>query len=162
MKVRAVDEGDLQAILTITNDAILTSTAIYEYEPRTPAQQRAWIDAKTAGGWPVLVAENEGEVLGFAAFAPFRDKPAYASTVEHSVYVAAGRQGAGVGRRLMDALIGEARVRGLHAMIGGIDASNQASLAFHRALGFREVGQLPEVAWKFGRWLDLIFMQKLL
>lgn len=162
MQVRAVENGDLGAILAITNDAILNSTAIYEYEPRTRAQQQAWLDARARDGWPVFVATDGEAIAGFATFGPFRDKPGYASTVEHSVYVAGNRQGAGVGKALMAALLAEAQRRRLHAMVGGIDASNQRSLQFHRALGFTEVGRLPEVAWKFGRWLDLIFMQKLL
>lgn len=162
MHVRAVEDGDLEAILAITNDAILNSTAIYEYEPRTRAQQQAWLDVRAESGWPVFVAVDDESIAGFATFGPFRDKPGYASTVEHSVYVASSRQGAGVGKALMAALLAEARERRLHAMVGGIDASNAPSLEFHRALGFEEVGRLPEVAWKFGRWLDLIFMQKLL
>jgi L-amino acid N-acyltransferase len=161
--VRAADPAsDGDAILAIVNDAILNSTAWYEYEPWDSARLTSWFDAKRAGGWPLLVAEGDGEALGFASFGTFRDRPAYARTVEHSVYVAAAARGRGIGRRLLDALVEAARGRELHAMIGGVDAANEGSLAFHRAAGFVEAGRLREVGWKFGRWLDLIFMQKLL
>lgn len=163
MIVRAADPArDGDAILAIVNDAILNSTAWYEYAPWDGARLTSWFDAKRAGAWPLLVAEADGETLGFASFGTFRDRPAYARTVEHSVYVAAAARGRGIGRRLLDALIEAARARELHAMIGGVDAANQGSLAFHRAAGFVEAGRLREVGWKFDRWLDLIFMQKLL
>jgi L-amino acid N-acyltransferase len=158
----AAPARDGGAILAIVNDAILNSTAWYEYEPWDAARLTSWFEAKRAGGWPLLVAEADGETLGFASFGPFRDRPAYARTVEHSVYVAAAARGRGIGRLLLDALVAEAGGRGLHTMIGGIDASNAGSLAFHRAAGFVEAGRMREVGWKFDRWLDLIFMQKLL
>lgn len=160
--IRTADAPDVPAVLAITNDAIVNSTALFEYQPRTLAQQQAWLAQKQADGWPVLVAAAGFEVVGFGTFGSFRDRPAYHPTVEHSVYVANGQRGRGVGRQLVEALITEARKRGLHSMIGGIDGSNAGSLAFHAALGFREVGRLPEVGWKFDRWLDLVFMQKTL
>lgn len=153
-------DGD--ALLAIVNDAILNSTAWYEYEPWDPTRLASWFDAKVAGGWPLLVADDGDRTLGFASFGTFRERPAYARTVEHSVYVAAEARGRGTGRRLLDAIVAEARSRRLHAMIGGVDAANEGSLAFHRAAGFEDVGRLREVGWKFGRWLDLVFMQKLL
>lgn len=163
MIVRAADPArDGGAILAIVNDAILNTTAWYEYEPWDGARLTSWFDAKRAGGWPLLVAEADGATLGFASFGPFRDRPAYVRTVEHSVYVAAAARGRGIGRRLLDALVTEAGARGLHTMIGGVDAANDGSLAFHRAAGFVEAGRMREVGWKFDRWLDLIFMQKLL
>lgn len=163
MIVRAADPArDGGAILAIVNDAILHTTAWYEYEPWDAARLTSWFDAKRAGGWPLLVADAGGATLGFASFGPFRDRPAYARTVEHSVYVAAAARGRGIGRLLLDALVAEAGPRGLHTMIGGVDASNAGSLAFHRAAGFVEAGRMREVGWKFDRWLDLIFMQKLL
>ena len=163
MIVRAGDLAkDGAAIRAIVNDAILNSTAWYEYEPWDAAKLTSWFDAKQAGGWPLLVAEAEGVTLGFASFGRFRDRPAYARTVEHSVYVAAAARGRGVGRTLLDAIVAEARTRGHHVMIGGVDAANAGSLAFHRAAGFVEAGRMREVGWKFDRWLDLVFMQKLL
>lgn len=163
MIIRAAELGqDGAAILAIVNDAILTSTAWYEYAAWDAAKLASWVDAKQAGGWPLIVAEVDGETLGFASFGRFRDRPAYARTVEHSVYVAAAARGRGVGRALLDAIVGEARARGHHTLIGGVDASNAGSLAFHRAAGFVEAGRMREVGWKFDRWLDLVFMQKIL
>lgn len=160
--IRAAEPADLPAIVDIVNDAVLNSTALFEYEPHTLEQQAAWLAEKRADGWPVLVAECDGRVLGYATFGTFRVRPAYSRTVEHSIYVADEQRGRGVGRQLLEALIAEARVRGLHVMIGGIDGSNAASIAFHAAFGFEEVGRLREVGWKFERWLDLVYMQKIL
>jgi len=163
MIIRPGDEArDAGAILAIVNDAILNSTAWYEYQAWDSARMTSWFAAKRAGGCPVLVADAGDGALGFASFGTFRDRPAYVHTVEHSVYVAAEARGQGVGRRLLGALVEEARARGLHTMIGGVDAANEGSLAFHRALGFAEAGRMREVGRKFDRWLDLIFMQKLL
>jgi L-amino acid N-acyltransferase len=161
--VRAADRRrDGDAILAIVNDAILNSTAWYEYDPWDAQRLASWFDAKRADGWPIVVADDGSGVLGFASFGAFRHRPAYARTVEHSLYVGASARGRGIGRRLLDAIVAEARARELHAMIGGVDAANEGSLAFHRAAGFVEAGRLREVGWKFGRWLDLVFMQKLL
>lgn len=163
MIVRAAEPArDGAAILAIVNDAILNSTAWYEYAPWDEARLTSWFEAKRAGGWPLLVAADGDATLGFASFGTFRDRPAYARTVEHSLYVAAAARGRGIGRILLDALVEHARARGLHAMIGGVDAANEGSLAFHHGAGFVEVGRLREVGWKFDRWLDLVFMQKLL
>jgi phosphinothricin acetyltransferase len=160
--VRAAEPRDVPAILAITNDAILHSTALFEYDARTLADQAAWFADKAAGGWPVLVADDGSGAVGFASYGPFRSRPAYAATVEHSIYVADGQRGRGVGQALMHALIAEARRERRHVMVGGIDASNDASIAFHAALGFVQVGRLPQVGWKFDRWLDLVFMQIIL
>lgn len=162
MIIRAAQPHDVPAILDIVNDAILNSTALFEYAPRTLAQQHDWLTQRNADGWPVLVAEAGGSTRGFAGYGPFRARPAYAATVEHSVYVAQHDRSKGVGRALMLALIAAARSDGRHVMIGGIDASNDASIAFHAALGFVETGRLPQVGWKFERWLDLVFMQLIL
>ncbi len=153
---------DGAAILAIVNDAILNSTAWYEYEPWDEAALASWFAAKRDGGWPLLVAEDDGVTLGFASYGVFRARPAYARTVEHSVYVAAAARGKGVGRLLLDAIGAEAKRAGHHTMIGGVDAANEGSLAFHRAAGFVEAGRMREVGRKFDRWLDLIFMQKML
>lgn len=163
MIVREADaDCDAPALLAVINDAIINSTAWYEYEPWNAARMTSWLAAKRAGNWPVLVADAGSGALGFASFGTFRERPAYARTVEHSVYVDAKARGRGIGRLMLAALIAEARARGMHTMIGAVDAANPGSLAFHHALGFLEVGRIREVAWKFDRWLDLIFMQKLL
>lgn len=161
--IRAVAPGDADAILAIVNDAILNTTAWYDHDPWDAARLAEWLDVKTSGGWPVLVAETaDGRVAGFGSFGPFRARAAYARTAEHSVYVSADCRGQGHGRVLLEAVVDAARAHGLHTLIGGVDSENTGSLAFHRALGFEEAGRLREVGWKFGRWLTLVFMQKLL
>ena len=142
---------------------IASSAAIYEYDPRTLEAILEWYAAKEAKGLPVYGAYDEdGAFLGFATYGPFRERPAYRYTVEHSVYVRSGRRGAGVGTALMRYLIDEARGRGYHAMIGGIDSGNEGSLRLHERLGFAEAGRILQAGWKFGRWLDLVFMELVL
>lgn len=158
-RIRPAQEHDLEAITAIYNDAGVGTTASYDLEPVSVQERRTWLAHKTARDFPVLVAESEGQVLGFAAYGTFRDKAGYQYTVEHSVYVADGARAAGVGRMLMRALIDRARGDGVHAIIGVLDADNEASVAFHRRLGFVEVGRMPEVGRKFGRWLDAVFVQ---
>ena len=160
--VRAAEPGDLPVILAITNDAIARTTALFEYEPRTLEQQTTWFYTRIDHGWPVLVAERDGRAIGFGSFGSFRAWPAYQSSVEHSVYVEADSRRSGAGAALLGSLTLEARSRGLHAMIGGIDAKNVASLKLHKKCGFVEVGRLPQVARKFDKWLDLVFVQKVL
>jgi len=147
------------AILGILNDAIVTSTALYDYEPRALASMTAWFDAKRAGGFPVWGAVERGVLLGFATYGTFRAFPAYKYSVEHSVYVAATARGRGVGRALMARLIQSATEQQKHLLIGGIDAHNAASVAFHEKLGFVHAGTIKQAGFKFGRWLDLAFYQ---
>lgn len=152
-----------QAILDIFNEAILTSTALYDYQPRPLAGMEAWFAAKDKGNFPVIGIEDEaGALLAFGSFGTFRAWPAYKYSVEHSVYVHKDHRGRGLGLQVMRALIEAARQRDVHAMIGGIDASNAGSIALHERLGFRHVGTLPQVGFKFGSWLDLAFYQLLL
>lgn len=160
--IRPAGEADLPGILAIVNHAIEHTTAHFDLVARTPEQQRAWMQERVAAGLPVLVAAEGAALLGFGSYGPFRSRAAYARTVEHSVYVAEAARGRGVGRALLGALIEHARAQGVHVMVGGLDGSNAASLAFHRALGFREAGRLAQVGWKFGRWLDLVFMHRIL
>jgi phosphinothricin acetyltransferase len=156
-------ERHADAILAIFNDAILTSTALYDYKARTSQNMVSWFEAKRAGGFPVIgVEDGDGELMGFGSYGTFRAFPAYKYTVEHSVYVHRDHRGKGLGRVLMEALIDAARRNDLHAMIGGIDAANAGSIALHERLGFKHVGTLPQVGFKFGRWLDLAFYQLLL
>ncbi|MFM2054698.1 MAG: hypothetical protein RL456_2735 [Pseudomonadota bacterium] len=152
-----------EAILDIFNDAILNSTALYDYKPRTAQSMVAWFEAKRAGGFPVIgIEDDDGTLLAFASYGAFRAFPAYKYTVEHSIYVRKDQRGRGLGPALMHELIAVARRHDVHAMIGGIDAANEASIALHRRLGFRHVGTLPQVGFKFGRWLDLAFYQLIL
>lgn len=152
-----------QAILDIFNEAILTSTALYDYQPRPLSGMEAWFAAKDKGNFPVIGIEDEaGMLTAFGSFGTFRAWPAYKYTVEHSVYVHKDHRGQGLGPEVMRALIAAARQRDVHALIGGIDASNTGSIALHERLGFQHMGTLPQVGFKFGRWLDLAFYQLLL
>ncbi len=151
------------AILDIFNDAILNSTALYEYKPRTMETMVGWFDAKRAGGFPVIgVEDRAGTLLAFGSYGAFRPFPANKYTVEHSVYVHKDQRGRGLGRVVMQEIVAAARRNDLHALIGGIDSTNAGSIALHERLGFRHVGTLPHVGFKFGRWLDLAFYQLLL
>ncbi|WP_374604958.1 N-acetyltransferase family protein [Niveibacterium sp.] len=156
-------ERHADAILAIFNEAIVSSTALYDYTPRPPESMVTWFETKRKGGFPVLGIEDaEGRLLAFGSYGTFRAWPAYKYSVEHSVYVHKDHRGKGLGPEVMQALIAAARRNGVHAMIGGIDASNTGSIALHQRLGFKHVGTLPEVGFKFGRWLDLAFYQLLL
>jgi len=151
------------AILALLNDAILHSTALYEYAPRPRASMRAWFEAKQAGGFPVLGAvDDDDRLLGFATFGPFRPHAAYKYSVEHSVYVREDQRRRGVGRALLTQLIAAARDQQRHQLIGGIDVENRASIALHESLGFVHAGTVRQAGFKFGRWLDLAFYQLLL
>jgi phosphinothricin acetyltransferase len=160
--IRDAREADLAAMLAIYNDAVLTTTAVYDYKPRSTEQQAAWFQAKREQSLPVLVAEDDGAVAGFASYGPFRPWPAYLHSVENSLYVAPDRRGRGIGSLLLPALIERAADRGLHTMIAGIDAANEASLRLHAKFGFERVAQFREVGWKFERWLDFAFLQLML
>jgi len=160
--VRAAGEADLPGILAIYNHAVAHTTAIWNDAIVDLENRRQWWRGRVEAGLPVLVAVERGEVLGYACYGPFRAFDGYRQTVEHSVYVAEGARRRGVATALIEALEAEARRVGMHVMIGGIAADNAASLRLHEKLGFVETGRLPQVGWKFGRWLDLVFMQKAL
>jgi len=161
--IRPATRDDVAGILVILNDAILTTTASWHHEPRTLEQQLAWLDAKRVEGWPVLVAVTESaDVAGWATFGAFRPWTGYRSTVEHSVYVHPDHRRRGIATRLLTELIGEARRRGMHVMIGGASAENEDSILLHERLGFERVALFREVGEKFGRRLDLVFLQLML
>ncbi|WP_439578100.1 GNAT family N-acetyltransferase [Elioraea sp.] len=160
MPIRDATEADLPAILAITNDAILTTTANWNIRPVTLEARRAWFADRRASGLPVLVAEQAGIVRGFASYGPFRAFDGYALTVEHGLYVARDAQRQGHGAALLGGLIARAEAAALHVMVAGIEAGNAASLALHERLGFVRVGLMPEVGRKFDRWLDLVLMQR--
>jgi phosphinothricin acetyltransferase len=150
-------------ILEIFNDAILTSTALFDYKPRAPESMVTWFEAKERGQFPVVGAEDEaGRLLGFASYGTFRAWPAYKYSAEHSVYVHKSSRGKGIGRTLMHELIGAAEKQSYHVLVGGIETSNTASIAMHEALGFTHAGTIREAGFKFGRWLDLSFYQLIL
>jgi phosphinothricin acetyltransferase len=154
--------ADIPAILAIYNDVIATSTAVFSEQPATLTDREAWFQTRTGQGFPVLVARAQEEVIGFASFGEFRPWPGYRHTVEHTVHIRADRRGQGAGRALVEELLTRASALGMHAIVAGVDADNAASIALHARLGFTEVGRLPQVATKFGRWLDLVYLQRLL
>lgn len=160
-RVRPATHADLPAITEIYNEAGVGTTASYDLEPVTVAQRRAWFDSLVARDCGVLVLDD-GHVAGYAAYGPFRDKAGYAHTVEHSVYLRPECRRSGGGRALMEALVEHAESRGMHVMVGVLDAGNDASLAFHRRLGFTETAVLPQVGRKFDRWLDIVFVTRCL
>jgi len=157
--IRNAEEKDLPAILAIYNDVIVNTTAVYDYEPHTPAMRLAWFNVKKEQGFPVFVAVENGKVLGLSSIGPFRAWAAYQFSVENSIYVAAEARGKGIGKMLMPPIIDAARQLGMHTMLAGIDASNEASIQLHKDFGFEEVAHFKQVGWKFGRWLDLKFLQ---
>ena len=160
--IRAASEGDLPAILAIYNDAVLNTTAIWNDDLVDLDNRRAWMTARTALGYPVLVAEEEGAVLGYGSFGDFRAFHGYRFTVENSLYVAADARRRGIASALLVALIEHARAIGKHVMVAGIAGENDVSLRLHARHGFVETARMPEVGQKFGRWLDLVFMQRTL
>jgi len=149
-----------QAILEILNEAIVNSTALYDYEPRDWAAMERWFAAKQAGGFPVIGVENAaGELLGFVTYGTFRAFPAYKYTVEHSIYVHYQHRGRGLGRRLLQQIIEVAIENEVHVLVGAIDATNEGSIHLHESAGFSYAGTLNQVGYKFDRWLDLAFYQ---
>jgi len=159
--VRAAAERDVPAILDIYNDAILNSTATFDIEPQTLAEKLAWL-RETAFPYAVLVAEREGEVVGWACLRPFRQKAAYRFTAEDSVYVRTECLGQGIGSLLMKPLLQAATENGFRTVIAGIAGDNPASVRLHERFGFEVVGVEREVGYKFERWIDVTWMQKML
>lgn len=160
--VRPATEADAAAIAAIYNDAVLHTTAIWNDATVDADNRKLWIEAREKQAYPVLVAEEDGVTVGYGSFGDFRAFDGYRFSVEHSVYVAEGTRRRGIASALIEALTERARGLGKHVMIAGIAADNDASIRLHAKLGFTETGRLPEVGFKFGRWLDLVFMQKTL
>ncbi|HTT02623.1 MAG TPA: GNAT family N-acetyltransferase [Steroidobacteraceae bacterium] len=160
--VRDAAAEDLPGVLQIYNDIIANSTAVYSDTPVTLADRLQWWRTRTAQGYPVLVAGDASDILGFATFGDFRSWPGYRYTVEHTVHVRQDCRSRGIGRELMLVLLARAAACGKHMMIAGIDAANDASIRFHERLGFTRAAVLREVGYKFDRWLDLLFMQRVL
>ncbi|MEZ5923685.1 MAG: N-acetyltransferase family protein [Hyphomicrobiaceae bacterium] len=158
--IRAARLEDLPQILDITNDVIATSTAIYFDDPLTLENRRQWLEDRQRLGYPVLVAEEVGDVLGFSSFGDFRPWPGYRFTVEHSLLVRDGHRGKGIGEALVKALWPIAAKLGKHMIIAGVDAENRGSIRFHERLGFAMSAHLKEVGFKFGRRLDLVLLQR--
>jgi L-amino acid N-acyltransferase len=158
--IRPATPGDLERLRAIYNQAVLHTTASYDYEPRSVEAQVQWFAAKQAGGFPVLVADDGGMVTGFASYGTFRAWAGYRFTVEHSVYVHETFRRRGIASALVTNLLEHAAAQGLHLMVGAIDAANTGSIELHRRLGFEPAGVLKEAGYKFERWLDLAFMTR--
>ena len=157
--IRQANIEDVQAMLDIFNKNILQSTAIYMYETQTLEQRQEWFKGKQERDEPVFVYEEQGEVIGYATYGPFRPYPANLYTVEHSVYVHENHYRKGVGEKLMHTVIEHAKNRGIKTMVGGIDATNIASIRAHEKLGFTYSGTIKNAGYKFDKWLDLAFYQ---
>ena len=161
MLVRPATTTDAQAIREIYNIEVLGSTVTFDLVPRSDDEQVEWMDSH-AGVYPVIVAEDEGKVVAFASLSPYRPRPGYSTTVEDSVYVASSHRGAGVGKLLLGELVDRGMAHGFHSVIARIVGDHSASIALHRSCGFELVGIEREVGRKFGRWLDVALMQRLL
>lgn len=159
MILRDATAHDLPGILAIYNHAVLHSTAIWNDTPTDLANRSAWLADRRAKSYPVIVAVEADEVLGYASFGDFRPFDGFRISVEHSVYVAEHARGRGLGGKLVEALFEPARAIGKKVMIGGITGGNTASLTLHTRLGFVETGRMPGIGTKFGQRLDLVFMQ---
>ncbi|MFY8067578.1 MAG: GNAT family N-acetyltransferase [Flavobacterium sp.] len=162
IKIRDYQIQDCKAIIEIINDAILNSTALYDYNIRTLNTQEAIFEEKLHKGFPVIVAESNNEVVGFGYYSEFRFREAYKFTVEHSVYANKNAIGKGIGKLLLNELIERAKKQNLHTMIGVIDSENTNSIDFHKKFGFEEVGFIKESGFKFDRWLHSVIVQKIL
>ena len=163
MQLKPCTEKQLPEILDIFNDAILNSTALYDYKTRTMETMNAWYEDKLKGNYPVIGVFDENDVLmGFATYGMFRVRPAYKYTVEHSVYVRSDKRGMGIGKILLREIVIKATEQDYHVMVGVIDASNTVSLRLHENEGFVLTGIMKEVGYKFGKWLDAAFYQLIL
>lgn len=159
MSIRYAVKEDCAAIAAIYNNAVINTAAIWNDQTVDADNRIAWFEARALLGYPVIVSEENGVVTGYASFGDWRAFDGFRHTVEHSVYVHPEHQGKGLGLALMERLIEEAKRIGKHVMVAGIEAQNQGSIHLHQKLGFTITGQMPQVGTKFGRWLDLTFMQ---
>ncbi|KQW31223.1 acetyltransferase [Rhizobium sp. Root274] len=157
--LRDATEDDLPALLAIYNHAVAETTAIWNETLVDLANRRAWFELRQSRGFPILVAEAEGRIAGYASYGDWRPFDGFRQSVEHSVYVEKDFYGRGIGKALMTALIERARAGDIHVMVAAIEAGNTGSIALHKSLGFRLVGTHHEVGKKFGRWLDLTMME---
>jgi L-amino acid N-acyltransferase YncA len=163
--VRDAVDGDMPVLRDLYNALIPTTTVAWTEAPETLRERLAWFRRLQRDGYPVLVADVDGHVVGFAAYASFRGEgkwPGYRYTVEHTIHVHEDYWSQGLGRALLEALIERARTLGVHVMVAAVDGANTESIAFHERIGFTAVGHMPEVGRKFDRWLDLVLMQRIL
>jgi phosphinothricin acetyltransferase len=161
--IRQATAEDLAGILEIYNEAALNSTATYDYEPRTIEYRRMWLEEHQQHGLPVFVAvDPEGRVVGWSALSHYDHGIGFRFTAESAIYVAADQRGRGIGKLLVPPLLEAARARGLHAIVAKIDADNEASVHLHAAFGYTQAGHLKQIGFKFGRWVDVVYMERLL
>jgi len=162
MNIRPATSADLPHILEIYNEVVLNTTATYDYEIQSLETRTAWFEEHVRDNYPIFLAQDDaGRVVGWSSLSKFRPRVGYRFTAEDSVYVAADQRGQGIGKQLLPPLVKAARGLGLRAIIAGIDADGQASLRLHAHFGFQPVAHLKQVGWKFGRWLDVIYMELL-
>jgi phosphinothricin acetyltransferase len=155
-------DADLQGLVVIYNEVIANSTAVFSSSPVTLDDRQRWWQIRTAQGCPVLIARDERGVAGFGTFGDFRAWPGYRFTVEHTLHVRADARGRGIGTQLLQSLVQQAQALGKHVMVAGVDADNAATIRLHERLGFTQAGRLCQVGYKFERWLDLVFLQRVL
>ncbi|HEY3390644.1 MAG TPA: GNAT family N-acetyltransferase [Prolixibacteraceae bacterium] len=162
-RISPCTENQLPEILEILNEAILHSTALYDYKPRTMDNMKTWYMAKQHGNFPVIgLFDIDDTLLGFSSYGSFRNWPAYKYTVEHSIYIRSDRRGQGLGTILLKEIIKSAEEQDYHVLIGGIDASNNVSIQLHEKEGFIFCGTINHAGFKFGKWLNLSFYQLIL
>jgi L-amino acid N-acyltransferase YncA len=160
--LRRAEPADARAITEIYAHYVLNGTASFDTVPRSEAETLERIEICTKKGWPLLVADQAGQVVGYAYAMQFRDRPAYAYSCENSIYVAAGRRGQGIGRLLLDKLVEEATAFGFRQMVAVAGGGEPASVGLHLKCGFVETGRMRAVGRKFGKWLDTVYLQKAL
>ena len=161
MELRLATTDDAEAIRAIYNHEVTTSTVTFDLVPRTLAEQLAWQEARS-GAHAVLVAEIDGAVVGFGSLSKWRDRPAYSTTVEDSIYVGQDHRGTGVGTAMLTELVATATAHGFHACMARIVGGHAASIALHTSCGFEIVGTEREVGRKFSHWLDVVLMERML
>ena len=162
VQIVSATTADIPQILEIVNHNILNETCIYDIEERSLETQLAWFENQLNHNYPVIVAKQNHSVLGYASYGQYRPKVGYKFSMEHSIYIHPAHQNQGIGKELLQELIQIASSNNVHVLIGGIDANNLGSIAFHEKFGFEVVGRMNEVGYKFDKWLDLIWMQKTL
>ena len=159
INIRNATENDLPQMLEIYNDIIINTTAVWQYDTHTLEMRKEWFKTKQEQGFPVFVAEENGTIVGFSTYGSFRAWQGYKHTVENSVYVASNQRSKGIGKLLMPPLIQAAKRQGIHAIVAGIDGTNEVSIKLHQQFGFIEVAHFKEVGWKFNKWMDLKFLE---
>jgi phosphinothricin acetyltransferase len=160
--IRDAERGDIAAIVSIYNDVLATTTAVWSDQPTSVGEREQWLADKQAANQPVLVAADGSGVLAFATWGPFRTLAGYARTIEHTIHVRPDVRGRGVGALLLASVEERARSLGIHVMVGAVDATNEGSIRFHQRSGFVEVGRMPEVGQLRGTWRDLVLIHKIL